>query len=60
MAERVTERARDSLREITDLAEERAGRVRAVVRGVYALTSRRTVMASEDETSIDGSRILLG
>jgi hypothetical protein len=60
VAERVTERARDAFREIVDLAEERAGRVRVLVRGVYSLSSRRTVMTSEDETSIDGSRILLG
>ena len=57
---RLVERARDSLREITDLAESRVGRVRALVRGVYALTSRRTVMVSSDDTSIDGSRIQLG
>jgi Protein of unknown function (DUF3540) len=60
MAERVTERAKDSFREIVDLAEERVGRVRALVRGVYSLSSRRTVMTSTDDTSIDGSRILLG
>ena len=59
-AERVVERARDSYREIQGLAEERLGRVRALVRDVYALSSRRTVMTSSDDTSIDGSRILLG
>jgi hypothetical protein len=59
-AERIVERARDSYREILGLAEERVGRVRALVRDVYALTSRRTVMTSSEETSIDGSRILLG
>ncbi len=60
VAERVVERARDSLREVADLAESRVGRVRALVRGVYALSSRRTVMTSSDDTSIDGSRIHLG
>jgi hypothetical protein len=60
VAERVVTRARDSLREITDLAESRLGRVRALVRGVYSLSSRRTVMTSTDDTSIDGSRIHLG
>lgn len=59
-AERVVERARDSYREVQGLAEERLGRVRALVRDVYALSSRRTVMTSSDDTSIDGSRILLG
>jgi hypothetical protein len=60
MAGRVVERARDSFREVADLCEERAGRVRALVRGVYALSSRRTAMTSTEDTSIDGSRILLG
>jgi hypothetical protein len=60
LAERVVERARDSFREIADLCEERAGRVRSLVRGVYALSSRRTTMKSSDDTTIDGSRILLG
>ncbi len=60
VADRLVERARDSLREIADLAESRVGRVRALVRGVYSLTSRRTVMLSSDDTSIDGSRIHLG
>lgn len=60
MAERVVERARESLREIAGLAEERVGRVRALVQGVYSLSSRRTVLVSSDDTSIDGSRIQLG
>jgi hypothetical protein len=60
LAERVIERARDSFREVADLCEERAGRVRSLVRGVYALSSRRTTMRSSDDTTIDGSRILLG
>ncbi len=60
LAERAVERAKDSFREVADLCEERAGRVRALVRGVYALSSRRTTMTSTDDTSIDGSRILLG
>lgn len=59
-AERLVERAHDAYREIAGLAEGRFGRVRALVRDVYALTSRRTVMTSSDDTSIDGSRVLLG
>jgi hypothetical protein len=60
LAERMVVRTQNSFREIADLCEERAGRVRALVRGVYALTSRRTTMRSSDDTTIDGSRILLG
>jgi hypothetical protein len=60
LAERVVQRSRDAFREVTDLAEERIGRVRALVRDVYSLSSRRTVLISSDDTSIDGSRIQLG
>jgi hypothetical protein len=60
LAEHLVERARDALREVADLCETRAGRARTLVRGLYALSSGRTAMTSTDDTSIDGSRILLG
>jgi hypothetical protein len=36
------------------------GRARTLVKDVYAVLSRRTVMTSQEDTSIDGSKILLG
>jgi len=59
-AGRLIERTRDAYREATDLAETRAGRIRALVKDVYTLYARRTTMASKEETSIDGSKVLLG
>lgn len=60
IAERVVTRGREALREIHGLAEERIGRVRALVEETFSLSSRRTVMRSNEETSIDGKRVLLG
>ena len=59
-ATRLVETAQDTYREAIDLCQTRAGRVRAIVQDVYALYSRRTTMASRDDTSIDGKRVLLG
>jgi hypothetical protein len=59
-ATRLIEKTRDAFRDTSDLAQTRAGRVRTVVSDVFALFSRRTTMASDEETSIDGSKILLG
>jgi len=59
-ANRVVERARDVFRDVADLAQTRVGRARTIVRDVYALYSRRTVMVSDEETSVDGTKILLG
>lgn len=54
------QRSRESLREVAELAEERLGRVRAVVKETFSLESRRAQIRSEEETSIDGKRVLLG
>ncbi len=59
-AERLVERARDSVREVSGLAEARLGRARTVVSGLFSLRTRRVVMLSKEDTSIDGERILLG
>jgi hypothetical protein len=59
-ATRLVERTRDTFREASDLAETRAGRARTLVKDVYSLFSRRTTLASTEDTSIDGSKILLG
>lgn len=59
-ATRIVEKARDAFREITDLAQTRAGRLRTLVADLYTLDSRRTMLRSDDDTSIDGKRVLLG
>lgn len=59
-AGRLVEKTRDAYREATELAQTRAGRMRQIVEDVYTLFSKRTQLASEDDTSIDGKRVLLG
>jgi hypothetical protein len=59
-ADKLVQRARNSVQEVTELAQSTVGRARAVVRGIYSLRSKRTIMVSKDDTSIDGERILLG
>lgn len=59
-ATRLVEKTRDAFRDTSELAQTRVGRARLLVSDVYALFSRRTTMVSNEETSIDGSKILLG
>ena len=59
-AQALVETTRTSLREAVELAEQRAGRVRTLVEGLHALFSRRNVQISDEDTSIDGRRVLLG
>jgi len=59
-AERTMHRARDAFCEVTDLAEQRIGRARTMIRDTFSLKSKRTVMESSEDTAIDGKRILLG
>lgn len=60
VARKIVEKTRDSFREVTGLAQSRVGRVRTLVRETFHLQSRRSVLISKEETSIDGDRILLG
>jgi len=59
-ATRIVEKARDVLREVEDVTETRAGRMRLIVRGLTSMASKRTSIQSEEDTSIDGRRVLLG
>jgi hypothetical protein len=59
-AGKLVEKARDTLREVTGLCELKLGRARTVVAGTFGLRTRRTVLESQDDTSIDGKRVLLG
>ena len=60
VAERIVERARNTVRDVAELAQSRVGRLRTIVRDVYSLRSRKAELVSEEETSIDGRRVLLG
>jgi hypothetical protein len=59
-AERWIERLKDVYSDVDGLLQTRAGRVRTLVHDAYQLVSRRTSLASQEETSIDGKRVLLG
>ncbi len=59
-ATRIIERTRDAFREVKGLWQTRAGRVRTLVEDGYRLRAKRTAIHSENETSIDGSAVLLG
>lgn len=60
VAERLVEKTRHSMRDVAELLQTRAGRVRTVVRSTFALWSKRTTLRSQDDTSIDGRKVLLG
>jgi hypothetical protein len=59
-AGRILERAREAYRDVEELLQTRAGRVRAVIEDAYHLQARRTSIASKEDTSIDGKKVLLG
>jgi hypothetical protein len=59
-ATRIVEKAKEMFRDVEDLAQDRLGRARTIVRDVYSLATRRSVMTSEEDTAIDGSKILIG
>jgi len=59
-ARRIFEAAEDVYREAQGLSQTRAGRVRFLVEGALQMFARRTTLASEEETVVDGRRVLLG
>lgn len=59
-ATKAVETVRHAFRTVTGLAQSRLGRARTVVRDVYSLHTRRTRLASQQDTTIDGDRIMLG
>jgi hypothetical protein len=60
VAERVVERASDVYRQVSGLLQTTAGRARTLVEGDHDLCAGRTSIASDEDTSIDGKRVLLG
>lgn len=59
-AHRIVETAADVFRNVKGLAQTRAGRLRRIVTGSYELFADRAAISSEQDTSIDGRRVLLG
>ena len=59
-AERIVSKATDVYHDVAELWQTRAGRMRKLVKDTFALHARRTDMTSEEDTSIDGKRVLLG
>ena len=59
-AERIRERARDVYRDVEGVVETRAGRLRTLVRGATQVRSGSTSIVSEEDTFLDGRRVLLG
>jgi len=59
-ATRLIEKTRDTFRDASDLAQTRVGRARVLVRDMYSMHARRTSIASSEDTSIDGKKILIG
>ena len=59
-ATKIVEKTRDVFRDVAGLAQSRIGRARTLVRDVFSMESRRTVMRSKEDTAIDGEKILIG
>ena len=59
-AERWVQRIKRSYRQVEEFEESRLGRIRMVVKGLFAVSSRRAAIQSEDAVSIDADKINLG
>lgn len=59
-AQRLIEKACEVFREVEGLLDVRTGRARTLVREAYRLLAGRTDIASREDTTIDGKRVLLG
>jgi hypothetical protein len=59
-AERIVERTVDAFRTASGLLETRAKHARVLVERTLELFGRRTTIASEEDTRVDGKRVLLG
>jgi hypothetical protein len=59
-AERWVERAVDAYFEVDELLQIQSQRMRTLVQKSYQLLAGKTTIASEEDTSVDGKRVLLG
>lgn len=59
-AQRVMQRAIEVYQQVEGVIETRAGRVRTLVKGATQVFSKSTSVVSEQDTFVDGRRVLLG
>ena len=59
-AGRIIERAGDTYCHVEGLAELQAGRARTLIADAYQLVAKKTTVTSDEDTIIDGKRVLLG
>jgi hypothetical protein len=59
-AQRLVERVVDAYRDASGIAETRSGRLRCIVDGALQMLAARTSITSDEDTTIDGKRVLLG
>jgi Protein of unknown function (DUF3540) len=59
-AGRLVERATDAFRTVEELFETRTKHARTLVERTFELLARRTTVASEEDTRVEGKRVLLG
>jgi hypothetical protein len=59
-AQRVIQHALEAYHEVEGVLETRAGRVRTLVKGATQMFSKSTSVVSEEDTFLDGRRVLLG
>jgi hypothetical protein len=59
-ATRILERAKNVYRDVEELSQTRAGRMRLVVQQTFHLLGRRTLIRAEKDARIDGEKIYLG
>ncbi len=59
-AQRLFEKAGDAYREVDNLLETRAGRMRTLVKGAFRVLSERNELIAQGDSIVDGKRVLLG
>ena len=59
-AQRLFHKAIDAYYDVDGLLQTRAGQLRSVVKGAIRMFAKRTSVVSEEDTFIDGKRVLLG
>jgi hypothetical protein len=59
-AQRLWERSGQAIRQVKDLCQVTAGRMRTLVRGAHDIQSERTTITARDEVRMNGDRINLG
>lgn len=58
-AERLVERAKNAFREVEELAQTKAGRIRHIAEGAVHVTGQRAIIEARDDVAIKGDKIHL-